>query len=173
MNFSLNKSLEILENTPIVISTLLNNLSDDWIFANEGENTWTVKEVIAHLIVCEKTDWLIRAKTILSSSDNKTFLPIDMLAHFELSKNNSLRFLINEFKQLRQNNIKEINNFNINEMDLLKTGIHPIIGEVNLQQLVASWVTHDLTHLAQIFRIMAKQNRENVGAFRTYLKILA
>jgi uncharacterized damage-inducible protein DinB len=172
MNFSLDRSLEILENTPRVLSSMLNNLSEDWTTTNEGENTWSPKEVIAHLIVCEKTNWIIRAKLILSDSPDKTFIPIDMVAHFKLSKNNSLQELLKEFSQLRENAIKELTRVKLEEADFMKTAIHPKLGEVNLQQVIATWVTHDLAHITQISRVMAKQNKENVGPFETFLRIL-
>ena len=172
MKFSLNKSMEILENTPFVISSLLNNLSDEWILFNEGENTWTAKEVVAHLIICEETDWLPRMKIILCESPNKTFVQIDMFAHFDLAKCNSLLYLIDNLKLLRASAVKEIKTFNLQEKDFQKSANHPKLGEVNLQQLIAAWVTHDLTHIAQIARILAKQNKENVGAFSTFLNIL-
>jgi len=172
MKFSLNKSLEIIENTPLVVSALLNNISDQWTISNEGKNTWTAKEVVAHLIVCEQTDWLPRAKIILSDNQDKTFAPIDMLAHFDLAKNNSMKDLIKEFKRLRETGINEIKGLNLQKTDLNKTAIHPKVGELNLQQLIAAWAIHDLTHIAQIARIMAKQNKENVGVFATFLTIL-
>ena len=172
MKFSINKSLEILQNTPNVMTSLLHNLSDEWTTNNEGENTWTAKEVLAHLILCEQTDWLPRAKIILSNNDHKIFEPLDMVAHFEIAKNNSLKDLINEFKRLREIGINEIKSFNLQDTDFNKTANHPVIGEVNLQQIFSTWVTHDLTHIAQIARVIAKQNKENVGAFATFLTIL-
>ena len=172
MEFSLHKSSEILEGTPAVLSAMLINLSEDWIIANEGENTWSVKEVVAHLIICEKTNWLVRAKVILSDSRNKTFVPIDMKAHFELAKNNLLPNLLLEFKQLRESNLKELINLQLSENDLKKSAIHPKLGEVNLQQLLATWVAHDLSHIAQISRVLAKQYKEHVGPFITFLRIL-
>lgn len=172
MNFSLEKSLEILENTPHVVSTLLRNLSDDWTIKNEGENTWSAKEVVAHLIVCEETDWLTRARIILSDKQDKTFVPIDMTAHFEIAQNNSLKDLLFQFKQLREIGTDELKAFNLQEHDFLKTANHPVLGAVNLQQLIATWVTHDLTHIAQIARVIAKQNNDLVASFKTYLSIL-
>ena len=43
---------------------------------------------------------------------------------------------------------------------------------MTLEQLLATWVTHDLTHLAQIARVMAKRHRETVGPWRAYLPLL-
>lgn len=172
MKFSLNKSLEILEGTPDILSAMLNSLSEEWILENEGENTWSAKEILAHLIICEKTNWLIRAKIILSDSPDRTLVPIDMMGHFELSKNSLLHDLLREFKQLREGNIKELKNLHLGENDFKKTATHPKLGEVNLQQLLATWVTHDLNHIAQISRVIAKQNKENVGPFIAFLKIL-
>ena len=172
MKFSLGKSLEIIENTPAVISVLLNNLSDDWTMANEGPNTWSVKEIVAHLIVCEETDWLPRAKIILSNTPHKTFVPIDMLGHYKLAENYSLAHLITRFQELRKISLTELKSLNINEEDHLITGSHPVIGEVNLKQLISTWVAHDLAHLSQILRVMAKQYKEKVGPFKELFTIL-
>ena len=155
MNFSLDKSIEVLQNTPHFTSALLQNLSPDWTTKNEGESTWNAKEVLAHLIVCEETDWIPRARIILSESSSKTFTPIDMEAHFAIAKNNTLEELLKEFKKLRKQSIIELLGYNLNENDYKRTAIHPKIGEVNLQQLIATWVTHDLTHIAQIVRVIA------------------
>jgi uncharacterized damage-inducible protein DinB len=171
MEFELSKSLEVLGNTPNVVIALLQNLSDDWVNCKEGEDTWSVKEVVAHLIHCEETDWLPRMRIILNSPEI-AFNPIDMQAHFSIANNNSINEMLVKFKQLRQIVIKELKDKNLRENDLLKKGIHPIIGEGSLQQLIATWVAHDLSHKAQIARIMAKQNKELVGGFKQYLKIL-
>ena len=172
MKFSFNKSLEILESTPMVISALLINLSDEWTEENEGEGTWTAKEVVAHLIVCEETNWLSRTRVILYDSVDKIFVPIDMALHFKIADTNMLPDLIDQFKNLRESSLSEIKGFNLQEEDFLKIAIHPKIGEVSLQELISAWVTHDLTHIAQISRVIAKQNIGLVGGFSEYLKIL-
>jgi uncharacterized damage-inducible protein DinB len=172
MNFSFDKNLTMLENTPQALFALLNNLSNEWVIANEGENTWTIQEVVAHLIICEETNWLPRVKIILSKDSSKTFVPIDMQAHFELAKNNTLADLLLTFSKLRQNSLQELKAFQLQPKDFEKTAIHPSLGEVNLQQLLSTWLTHDMTHIVQIARIIAKQNKESVGKFKAYLKIL-
>lgn len=103
MNFTLSKSLEIIERTPSILSAMLSGLSEEWINGNEGENTWTAKEVVAHLIVCENTDWMPRARIMLSEEENKTLERIDMTVHFEIAKSNSLETLLNEFKTALRN----------------------------------------------------------------------
>jgi len=172
MLFTLSHSLEILTRTPDVLSSLLSDLSEEWINGNEGEGTWSAKEVVAHLIVCENTDWLPRAKIILSDQTDKTLEGIDMTAHFELARKNSLETLLNEFKTERENSLAALNNFHLQPKDFTKTAIHPQIHEVNLQQLLSTWVVHDLSHIAQVTRVMAKQYRNEVGPFKAFLKIL-
>lgn len=172
MKFTLSKSLEIIEKTPNILSAMLSGLSEEWINGNEGENTWTAKEVVAHLIFCENTDWMPRVRIMLSDNANKTLERIDMTAHFEIAKSNSLETLLNEFKTLRENSIAELKNFNLQNADYTKSAFHPKIFEVNLQQLIATWVTHDLSHITQIARVLAKQYKNEVGAFAAYLKIL-
>ncbi len=172
MQFSLSKSLEIIERTPKVIYAMLSGLSEEWLTGNEGAHTWNAKEVVAHLIVCEATNWLARVKIILSDDANKNLEPMDMNTHFELAKNNPLETLLHHFKTLREESVAALKNFNLQHDDFTKSAFHPKIFEVNLQQLIATWVTHDLSHLTQISRIMAQQYKSEVGPFKAYLKIL-
>lgn len=172
MKFSLEKSLEILEKTPNVISAMLQNLSEDWTDNNEGENTWTAKEVLAHLIVCEETEWLTRTKIILSEAAEKKLTPIDLQAHFKIAETNNLSILLMQFQELRNKNIAELLSFNLQESDFARTALHPELGEVNLQHIISTWATHDLSHIAQIARIMAKQYKDFVGGFSKYQRVL-
>lgn len=172
MEFTLSRSLEIIERTPNILSAILSGLSEDWVNGNEGEGTWTAKEVVAHLIVCEKTDWLPRARIMLSGKEDKILEPIDMTAHFEMARITSLENLLSEFTILRENGITELQGFNLQGTDFDKSAFHPKILEVTLQQLIAAWVAHDLSHLAQISRVLARQYKTEVGTFRDFLKIL-
>jgi hypothetical protein len=171
MYFDYEKSVEILTNTPKAVSAILNNLSEYWIDKNEGGSTWTAKQVVAHLIVCEQTDWVPRIQIILNDH-GRVFAPIDMHAHYQIASNNDLASLLNKFSELRMAGLRELELFNLKDADFKKEGIHPSIGPVSLQQIISAWVTHDLTHISQIARVMAKQNSELVGGFRQYLKIL-
>src|SRR5450432_1032782 len=160
MNFSLDKSIEILERTPVVIITLTKGLSSEWTDNNEGRDTWNVFDVIGHLIHGDRTDWITRTEIILSDSDKKTFDPFDRFAQFETSKGKTLPELLEEFKIIRTANIDKLKKLQIDEHDLTKTGIHPTFGRVTLAQLISTWVVHDLDHISQISRIMAKQYKE-------------
>lgn len=172
MDFNLNKSIEILERTPDVLATLLAGLSDEWIFNNEGGESWSTFDVMGHLIHGEKTDWLARTEIILSDKADKTFAPFDRFAQFEQSKGKTLSQLLDEFRELRKQNLASLTSKNITSEDLADTGIHPVFGAVTLEQLLATWVAHDLGHLAQIARVMAKQYKEEVGPWREFLPIL-
>lgn len=171
MEFSFNKIVEVLSNTPDTVFALLHNLSEDWINRNEGDSTWTVKEVVAHLIECEETNWMPRIRIILNSPD-QVFAPMDMQAHFEIAKSCSLQELLKKFRQLRANGINELKEYKLQEGDFFKAANHPVIGEVMVHQLISAWAAHDMAHLAQIARIIAKQNKEFVGGFKQYLNIL-
>ena len=172
MNFSLDKSIEILEHTPMVLNLMLDGISADWITNNEGAETWSAYDIIGHLIHGEKTDWMPRAELILSGNTNKNFIPFNRFAQFEESKGKSLKELLNEFKLLREQNITKLRSIKITKKDLQKKGVHPAFGEVTLSQLLAAWVVHDLNHIAQISRVMAKQYKEAVGPWIEYLKVL-
>lgn len=138
MNFDLKKSIEILQRTPIVIESLLSGLSDDWLKNNEGENTWSPYEIIGHLIHGEKTDWITRTKIIISNSNNKTFEPFDRFAQENEDSERPINKLIEEFKNLRDYNLKELENLQINSSILIENGIHPELGDVSLKELLAS-----------------------------------
>jgi len=172
MNFTLEKSIQILERTPNVLDAMLRNISADWTLHNEGGESWSVYDIIGHLIHGEKTDWIPRAKIILSEKPGKKFEKYDRFAQFEESKGKSLSQLLNEFKILREKNIEILRSLNITDKNLQEKGIHPAFGEVTLSQLISTWVVHDLNHIAQISRVMAKQYKPDVGPWTEYLKIL-
>jgi len=171
MQFDLQQALPILERTPQVIETLLYGLDDEWTENNEGGDTWSPLEIVAHLIFGEKTDWIPRVQVILGTGD-KNFIPFDMEGHKKESKGKKMNRLLDEFKALRKDNLLLLNEMNITEEMLDLTGIHPILGTVTLRQLLAAWVVHDLTHIHQISRVMAKQYNEAVGPWKQFMGVL-
>lgn len=172
MTFNLDKSIEILERTPSTLQLLLKDLSDEWTMSNEGPDTFSPFDVLGHLIHGERTDWIPRLEIILSDKTDKTFATYDRFAQFEESKGKSINQLLEEFKQIRQQNIVLLRFKNLSENDFSKTGIHPKFGTVTLSQLIATWTVHDLSHIAQITRVMSKQYKEEVGPWINYLGIL-
>ena len=172
MKFELDKSIEILERTPQVIEALLSGLSNEWLRNNEGENTWSPYDVVGHLIFGEKTDWIVRIKIILDESKNKLFEPFDRFAQLNEDQNKPIDALINEFKLLREKNLEELTSLKITSKDFNRIGIHPEFGEVTLEQLISTWVVHDLGHIAQISRVMSKQYTKEVGPWINYLGVL-
>ncbi len=172
MEFSISKSLEILERTPSVLTSLLSGLSDDWVLRNEGDGTWSAFDVLGHLIHGELTDWIHRMKQILELGTNEPFKPFDMIAHFQNSKGKTLSQLLSEFTRLRKVNLETLNNTLLDEDALNKQGIHPGLGVVTLRQLLACWTVHDLSHIAQVSRVLAKQYSDEVGPWNSYLGIL-
>ena len=172
MQFDLDKSIEILERTPGVLHALLDNISEEWSFCNEGLDTWSAYDVLGHLIHGERTDWMARVDIILSDSPDKTFTAFDRFAQFHESKGKSLNQLLNQFVVLRNRNLEYIRFKKLSADDFKKTGIHPSFGEVTLSQLLSTWAVHDLNHIAQIARVMANQYKDEVGPWKAYLRIL-
>jgi len=172
MEFNLGDAVTILARTPDVLRSLLQGLPDEFVFGNEGEQTWSPFDVLGHLIYGEQTDWIPRARIILQSGESRAFNPFDRTAMFEQSKGKSLNDLLNEFAALRQENIVALAEMKLDADDLKKTGLHPGLGCVTLEQLLATWVAHDLGHVTQISRTLAKQYRDAVGPWRQYISIL-
>ena len=172
MKFTLEKSYEILQRTPAVLKTLLENLSDEWVKNNEGPDTFSPYDVIGHLLHGEKTDWTARTKMIMESGTSKTFVSWDRFAMYEESKGKTIDQLLIEFAEVRKENLSWLNSLNLTEADLGKKGMHPKLGEVTMRNLLATWVAHDLTHIAQITRVMAKQYIEEMGPWPEFFRIL-
>lgn len=172
MEFDINQSVAILSRTPDTLATLLDGLADDWLTSDEGENTWSPYDVVGHLIHGELTDWIPRARIILSESEDKSFQPFDRFAQMNTDTNRPVGELLQEFKKLRTQNLEELKSMRIEEADLSKEGKHPEFGTVNLRQLLSTWVVHDLGHIAQISRVMAWQYSSEVGPWSAYLGIL-
>lgn len=170
MEFALTTGVAILERTPATLRAMLTGLSADWTNATEGPNTWSPLLNVAHLIHGERTDWITRAKIILAQGASRKFAPFDMAAH--LAERRPMAELLDEFATLRVENVATLKGWKLTNAQLALTGEHPEFGTVTLRQLLATWVAHDLGHIAQISRVMAKQYREAVGPWRAYLPVL-
>lgn len=169
--FKLDDAVAMLERTPASLSALLQGLPEKWVRATEGEGTWSPYDVIGHLIHGERTDWIQRAQHILAG-DKRPFAPFDRTAQFTESQGKSLAELLATFAELRRANIAALVAMNLSIADLSRTGLHPAFGQVQLGQLLATWVTHDLDHVGQIARTMAKVHTVAVGPWSAYLSIL-
>lgn len=173
MKYSFERSLEILDRTPAVMNALLSGIGDDWIMPNEGPDTFSPYDVIGHLVHGEKTDWTARTKRILEFGDTKTFEIYDRFAQYTESKGKSMQQLLDEFAALRKENMIWFRSLNLTEDDLNRKGMHPRLGPVILKNLLATWVVHDLTHIAQVTRVMAKQYKEEMGPWPEFFRILS
>jgi hypothetical protein len=171
MKFNIEQAIQILERTPAVVSTLLKGLDDDWVMQNEGGETWSAYDIIGHYIHGEKTDWIGRMKIILGDGD-KHFKPFNRFAQFEESKGKTLDQLLGEFEVLRKENLAVLKGISFTDEMFDRTGIHPKFGEVTLRQLLSTWVVHDLTHIHQLSRVLAKQYEQEVGPWYEFLGVL-
>ena len=172
MEFNIQSALQVLERTPVIIETILRNLDNGWTMNNEGAESWSAYDIVGHYIHGEKTDWIPRVQIILDDKADKHFVPFDRFAQFTNSKGKSLEELLDEFKALRIKNLAILKQVEFSEGLLNRTGIHPKFGTVTLKQLLATWVVHDLTHIYQVSRVMAKQYEMEVGPWKEFLGVL-
>ncbi len=170
--FQLDEAIAILERTPDTFRALLATLPEAWITSDEGPDTFTAFDNLGHLIHGERADWIARARIILEQGENRRFEPFDRFAHKRDSAGKTLAQLLDEFAALRAANLKILRGWQLTEEQLELTGEHPALGEVTLRQLLATWAVHDLGHLAQTARVMAKRYRSDVGPWQEYLPIL-
>jgi hypothetical protein len=170
--FSLRESIALLTRTPATLNALLRGLSDVWTHSNEGKDTWSAFDIVGHLNVAERTDWMPRVRTILEHGETKPFEPFDRLAQKKESEGKSLEQLLDDFARLRSENLAALQALNLQSADLARRGTHPALGSVALSELLATWAVHDLTHLHQLSRVMAYQYREAVGPWSAFLGVL-
>ena len=171
MKFKVEQAIQILERTPTVVEALLKGLDDEWVMQNEGGDTWSAFDIVGHYIHGEKTDWIPRMQVILGNGD-KHFKPFDRFAQFTDSKGKTLEQLLGEFDVLRKESLAVLSGISFTDEMFDRTGIHPKFGEVTLRQLLSTWVVHDLTHLHQLSRVLAKQYQQEVGPWYEFLGVL-
>ncbi len=172
MDFDLARALEVLERTPATFRALLHGVTDAWTAPNEGPETFSAFDNVGHLVHLERTDWMVRARIIREQGPDRTFAPVDRFAQYRESQGKTLADLLDEFARLRAQNLATLRGWNVTDDQLGLQAEHPALGTVTLRQLLATWVAHDLGHLAQTARVMAKQYRDAVGPWRAYLPIL-
>jgi len=152
---------------------MLRGLPEGWLTAHEGDETWSPYDVVGHLIHGERTDWMERTRIILEHGESRPFNKFDRLAQFRDSQGRTLASLLDEFAQLRAKNLRDLEALRLTEADLGRRGTHPELGPVTLRHLLSTWVAHDLDHLVQIARVLARQYSDEVGPWRAYLRIIS
>ena len=172
MRFELASSMDILRRTPVTLRTLLDGLGEPWTRCNEGPDTFSPFDVVGHLIDGEETDWMARAQIILARDPGAAFAAYDRFRHYGRNRGRTLESLLDELARLRAANLSRLASWNLGDAELDLTAVHPSLGAVTLRQLLATWVAHDLGHVAQIARVMAKQYRDEVGPWVQYLPVL-
>ncbi len=172
MKFDLESGIAVLERTPPTLDALLRGLPEAWVRATEGPDTWSPYDVLGHLIHGEKTDWIPRVRMILQQGERQAFVPFDRFAQFRDSRGKSLETLLDEFAALRSASLEALRGLDLTPARLQLRGRHPELGAATLGELLAAWVAHDLDHVYQISRVMAKQYRDAVGPWAAYLRVV-
>ncbi|MBO9596315.1 MAG: DinB family protein, partial [Cohnella sp.] len=172
MNFEMNEAVQVLERTPDILTGLLSGLSENWLKADEGENTWTPIQVVEHLIEGEKTNWIPRVEWIIERGDAEPFPPFDRYAHLRESSGEFAEQKLSEFRMLRSHSLTRLRSLIDHAEVLERRGYYPQFGAVKLKELLSTWVVHDLTHMNQILRVMAKRYQQDVGPWNVLLGIL-
>jgi hypothetical protein len=170
--FNLVDAIDILTRTPKIINNWLKDLSEDWSLYKSDEDRWSAFDILGHLIQGEKTDWIPRIQLILQGEGTMEFEPFDRYAQFEESKGKSMRDLLDEFQDLREENLEVLKGLNLQPADYDLEGKHPDLGIVNLRELLSTWIVHDLEHISQIAEELAKKYKSEVGPWKAYLRIL-
>ena len=172
MTFKVDQAIEVLSRTPAVLRAMLQGVSEPWIVNNYGKKTFSPFDVVGHLIHGERTDWIPRTRIILEHGVSKPFEPFDRYAQYEHSKGKTIDELLDAFDTLRRENVAELRSMNLTAEQLALRGMHPELGTVTLEQLLATWVVHDLNHIHQLAKCMAFQYRDNMGPWLEWATVI-
>jgi DinB superfamily len=170
--FSLAEAIALLTRTPATLNALLRGLPDIWVHGNEGKDSWSAFDIVGHLAFLERSDWMSRLRTILENGEARPFDPVDRFAQLKESQGKSLEQLLDDFARLRKENLVALQALNLQDEDFSRRGKHPALGTVTLSNLLATWTLHDLTHLHQLSRVMARQYQDAVGPWSAFLGVL-
>jgi hypothetical protein len=168
----LEECVAVLARTPATLAAMLRGLPEAWTTATEGPGTWSPYDVIGHLIHAEKTDWVPRLTIILEHGPQRLFDSFDREAQFSNSYGKSLSTLLDEFGALRLDNLGRLRALNLRPEQLELKGTHPELGVVTVRQLLATWTAHDLAHVLQVSRVMARRYKQEVGPWAQYLSVM-
>jgi len=171
MTLELEDAIAVLERTPAALDALLRDLPESWTHQNEGPNTWSAYDIVGHLVHGECTDWIPRVRRILEHGETRAFEPFDRFAQMR-NREAPLAERLDEFARLRRETIAALRTLKLREEDLNRAGTHPALGRVTLRQLLATWVAHDLNHLHQLARVLARQYAVEVGPWEQYLGVM-
>lgn len=172
MQFQMEQGIEVLQQTPAVLSALLRGKSAAWLNSRKTPDSFSPVDVIGHLMLGELTDWIPRVRIILDSQDARAFDPFDRFAFQNMIAGKPIEVLLDEFAELRRQSLKDLRDLGVTEQQFGLPGLHPEFGAVTLGNLLATWVVHDLGHIAQVVKTMACEYREAVGPWRAYTSIL-
>ena len=168
----IHECLSVLTRTPATLDALLRDLPEAWTAATEGPGTWSPYVVIGHLIHGETADWMPRLAIILEHGPTRPFDPFDREAQFSDSQGTSLSTLLDEFSALRRDNLTRLRALNLQAAQLELQGTHPALGPVTVRQLLATWTAHDLAHILQVSRVMARRYKQEVGPWAEFLSVM-
>lgn len=171
--FVMEEAVALLSRTPAALDALLRDLPTGWVEAHEGDETWSPFDVLGHLVHGERTDWIPRISVVLQHGEARAFDTFDRFAQFTESEGKTLAGLLDEFATLRRRNLQELAAMRLTDADLDRRGRHPQLGTVTVRQLLATWVAHDLDHVMQVSRVLARQYSDEVGPWKAYLRIIS
>jgi DinB superfamily len=172
MSFVASEGRAMLARTPAVLDAWLRGLDDAWLDCDDGPGTWTPRQVLAHLVSGERTDWIPRLRRLLEHGTSVPFDRFDRAASLEGGSRPGDE-LLDDFRRARHTSLEALDAALASGVDLDSRGMHPDLGEVTLSQLLSTWVAHDLGHILQVSRTMARRYASDVGPWTQYLGVMA
>ena len=138
-----------------------------------GARTWSAREIMAHMLFNERTDWIPRLRWVLEHGDSKPFIRFDMVGHRPLLTQHSLAEMLDLFERERAESLAALRGMNLSANDLDRPGLHPALGPAQLRHLPGAWIVHALNHPAEVCKAVAYQAKDDAGPWEAYMSILS
>ncbi|MCI0491122.1 MAG: DinB family protein [Blastocatellia bacterium] len=163
--------VKTLENTPAILQAMLAPLTNEHLDWKPSAERWSISEVLAHLEDVELRVTGLRARRI-ATEDNpllESYDQIEEAAKGTYSGRDG-REQLERFCRARQESLQWLKG--LSPGDWQRTGRHPEVGLIRLEQIMNLWAFHDLGHIRQVAELVrAISFWDGIGSLQRYYSV--
>lgn len=162
---------EPLSLTPATLRAVLQGRPDDWLDRRHAPDVVSPRETVAHLLLCEAEEtWIDRVRHLLDPDHVCIPGSYAGLGDGELSKR-PLPELLDAFETQRTRSLHELEALGLTIADLEGSITEEGFGTQTVENVLNTWVAHDLYHLGQIFKSYSAVYADRIGPYQTFLNL--
>lgn len=149
-------AIEHLAATPDIFRALLTGVTDEQAYWKPGPGRFSIAELLEHLSHTEGHYFRLHASAIVNSA-KPTVEGYDTEAYFAAGtySGRDAEESLAHWEEQREDNLEFLRG--LKPEQLLRTALHPEVGEFTLGNLVSEWALHDLGHIRQLAELVRAQ----------------